>query len=169
MTELAAEQPISVRQIGRVRVEELPDGFRIVVPRKFLWQLFLFAAVFTLVFVVFPGDEPLGFWGAFTFYSGLAVLVTLWRLTERHVIRVTAAELVVRHENFGVCWLEKHYPILPSCSIRWAPARRKKPSELELSCSGTKARFGFDITQEEAESLLQLIRQRFAHVAREEA
>ena len=164
MSELAAEQPISVRQIGRVRVEELPNGFNIVAPRKFLWQLYLIAVVFSLIFAVLPGKNSLGFWGALGFYGIFAVLVTLLRLTQRHVIRVTGEEIAVRHENFGLCWFEKRYSILPPCSIRWARARRKMPSALELSCGGRKARFGFDITQEEADSLLQLVEQRFPHV-----
>jgi hypothetical protein len=168
MTELAAEQPISVRQIGRVRVEELPDGFSIVVPRTFPWQLYPVAVVFSLIFAVLPANKSMGFWGALAFYGIFAVLVTLLRLTQHHVIRVTAGEIMVRHENFGLCWFKKQYSILPACSIRWAPARRKMPSALELSCGGRTARFGYDITQEEAGSLLQLVQQRFPHI-REQA
>lgn len=162
MTELAAQQPISVRQIGRVRAEELLDGYRIVTPREFPWKLFVIAGIFSILFSVLP--NRIGFWGAFSFYGGFALLVTMFRLTQRHIIRITASDIEVRYQNFGLCWFEKDYLIEPACSICWARGGRRSPSALELSCRGRKARFAFDITREEADSLLHIIHQRFAHI-----
>lgn len=147
-----------------MRVEEFPSGYRIVAPRRFHWQLFVVAAFFVALISVLPDTNGVDVKTAILFYGGFAVAVSLLRLTLRHVILVTGSEIVVRHENFGICWWTSCYMVEPTCDLTWVRARRKQSSALELSCEKHRCRFAFDISEEEAAELTALIHQRFGHI-----
>lgn len=159
-----ADQQLARQQIGRISLEELPSGFRIVVPRPFLWQLFVGAGILTFFFAFLRGPKDTSMMSALIFYFAFATAVTLFRLTQRQVIRVSASEIEVRHENFGLCWWKSRYSTEPTCDIEWVRARGKRPRALELSCGESRSRLAFEITQEEAGELLPLIQRRFGHI-----
>jgi hypothetical protein len=164
MREAEREQPIQVREIGRLRVEEFASGYRIVAPRKLLWEIFVIGLVFTGIVAILPRDNGPGPLRVLIFYGSFAIWANLFRLTQRHVVLLTASEIVVRHENFGICWWKSRYPVEPACELAWSKARRRRYSAVELSCGGRVARFAYDITQAEAAELLPLIHQKFGHM-----
>ena len=155
MNEPVADLLLAAWNIGRLSVEELPSGFRVVAPRRFLWQLFVVAGIMTAVFSLIAGPKGTSARSAFIFYMSFATVVTLIRVKQRQRISVSASEILVRHENFGICWWKSRYSTEPTCEIDWGPGSRRQPSALELSCGKSRSRFGFEITQEEAAELLR--------------
>jgi hypothetical protein len=155
---------LAVRQVGKLNVEELPDGYRVIVPREFSWGI-------VVTFVLWAGVSLLLFGNTFaqrranaSFFLIFGAAATLMRLSMRNVFTVTGDEIKVLHKNFGLTWWENRYNVINGCELRWVAKHRKSPSALELACEGRKARFAYEITEAEATELLGLIKARFPHL-----
>ena len=151
----------AAQTIGKLKVEEFPDGYRVTAPRRLGLSIIAAAVFFAMFFLLIPGQSSNQKRDAIVFYLSCGAVITLFYLTRKHVIIMSGDEIIVFHRNFGITWWKSAYRTGTGCEFRWVPARRKSPSSLELSCNGRKGRIAFDITKDEAAEVTKLIQQRF--------
>lgn len=164
----AGDQPLAVRRVGGLTIEEFPASFTIYAPRRFIFSVLILALFGVLSLIsslpAQTNQQRRERQDGAVFYMSFAAIVVLFRLTMRNVITVSESGIAVSHRNFGLTWWKNHYQLDRNCNLTWIPARRKASSALELSCGKRKARFAFEITQEEATQVLELLTQRFTNL-----
>jgi hypothetical protein len=155
---------LAVRKIGKLTVEELPDGYRVIAPREFNLGILIVLGCWVGLSLLFFGDTWAKRKANAAFYFVFGAAATLLRISMRNVITVKNAEIEVLHKNFGLVWWNNSYNVSNGCELRWMEGMRKSPSALELACEGKKAWFAYEITEAEAVELLRLINSRFPHL-----